>query len=81
MPRRKKRNANLGVRQKGYWKVWKKRKGDNKTTNNEKVVGFEDNVVIFETNVEKNVERNSEKNTSSNVSTNSVDNMSVSKYR
>ena len=71
MPRRKKRNANLCVKRKGYWKVWKKQKTEEK--DNEKVVGFKDNVVEFETCIETNIE---EKN-SSNVNT-SGDNMSAS---
>ena len=74
MPRPKKRGASLGVKPKGYWKVWKKQKVDNDNTNNEtsqKIVSFTtNNVVEFEPNVEIN-------NSSNNVNS-STDNLSVS---
>ena len=75
MPRRRKRGASLGIKAKGYWKVWKKAKSDNENSNteqSEKVVGFKKNTIVV---IEKNVE---EKMASNNVTTTTNDASSAS---
>ena len=72
MPRRKKRNAALGVTKKGHYRKWKRPKSNDEEdkNNNQKVVSFTDETTVIE--IDKRVENNTSTNSVSAATETSI---------